>query len=56
MNERHYQFTEFRDKDYRIARSMKEAYGYEPTLWAQEEKQSLLARIGEWVIYKFGGK
>lgn len=26
-------FTEFRDKDYRLPRSMREAYGYDPVIY-----------------------
>jgi len=53
MNERF--FSGFREKDYHIARSMRELYGYEPVLYVEKE-QGLLARIGEWVINTFGGK
>lgn len=46
-------FSEYRESDYRIARSMREAYGYEPVLYVEEER-SLLTRLGEWVINKLG--
>ena len=30
----------FRDKDYRIPRTTKEIYGYEPTLWTEDKRTS----------------
>lgn len=38
-------FSEFRSKDYRIPRSMREAYGYEATLWVEEPDRS----FGSWI-------
>ena len=34
-------FTEYRHKDYRIPRSMKEAYGWDAPLWIEEDPVSL---------------
>jgi hypothetical protein len=47
-------FTEYRDKDYRIARSMKELYGYEPLLYVEEDK-GFLGKLWERLFNKLMG-
>jgi hypothetical protein len=47
-------FSEYRAKDYRMARSMREAYGYEPVLYVHEEKGAL-AKLWERVFNKLMG-
>ncbi len=36
MRDHHY-FSEYRPHDYRLPRSMREAYGHEPVLWVQQD-------------------
>jgi len=43
-------FSEYRDKDYHIPRTMREAYGYEPVLYVQTEKQGLFARFMSFIL------
>lgn len=49
-------FTEYRDKDYRMPRSTREAYGYEPTLWVVVEEDGLLKRLGNFIKSVLGRK
>lgn len=38
MTDKQYKpFSEYREKDYRLPRSTKEAYGYDPVLYTDEE-------------------
>ena len=45
-------FSEFRPKDYRVPRSLREAYGYEPVLYEQEPDSSFSwwAGLCAWII------
>lgn len=38
-------FTEFRASDYRIARSMKEAYGWDAPLYVEESEHPIWEKI-----------
>lgn len=43
-------FSEYREKDYRLPRSLKEAYGYEPAVYVEQEKsffQRVVARVAD---------
>jgi hypothetical protein len=51
--QRHRHFTEFRDKDYRIARSMKEAYGFEPMLYVEESPRYLTPVLACYFLIMF---
>jgi hypothetical protein len=48
MRNRH--FTEYRHKDYYIPRSMREAYGWEPPLYVEEESVEAGVVVGVVVI------
>lgn len=50
MKEENRFFTEYREKDYRLPRSLKEAYGYEPAVYVEQEKsfiQRLIAKVAD---------
>lgn len=47
---RHRHFTEYRDSDYRIARSMKELYGWDAPLYVEEESVEAGVVVGVVVI------
>lgn len=53
MNEKY--FSEYRDKDYRMPRSTREAYGYEPTLWVVVEEDGFFKRLGKLIKSILGG-
>ena len=55
MNPRRYQFTEFREKDYRLPRSMREAYGFTPVLY-EHKPESIIYRAISFIINYFGGR
>jgi hypothetical protein len=38
-------FTEFRDSDYRMARSMKEAYGWDAPLYVKEAEHPIWEKV-----------
>jgi len=46
---RHVYFSEYRPHDYRLPRSMREAYGYEPVLYVQDDDHSLTRWTGAFV-------
>ncbi len=50
MNHRY--FCEYRPHDYRIPRSMREAYGEEPILWEEEEPPDAIwyAGVMVWAV------
>jgi len=49
---KHSYFSEYRPHDYRLPRSMREAYGYEPALWSDSGDHDLLwwAGLTMWAI------
>jgi hypothetical protein len=47
---KHRHFTEYRDSDYRIARSMKELYGWDAPLYVEEEPTETGVVVGVGVI------
>lgn len=44
MTDKQYKpFSEYREKDYRLPRSTKEAYGYDPVLYTYEKERDFIS-------------